>query len=128
MLCAFDGPPRILRLHGKGRVVLPRAREFDELLRRAKFVDPGLPEARRAIIVVAVERIADSCGYGVPLLRFEGLRPQMVAWAKKKVEVGPDALLAYQRIKNTKSIDGMPAIAPRALTPKRRRQEPQGGA
>ena len=117
MLCAFEGPPRILRIHGKGRVVFPRAREFDELLARARFVDPGLPAARRAIIVVSVERVADSCGYGVPLLQFEGLRPQMAAWAKKKVADGPDAILEYQRRKNTVSIDGMPAIAPRALTP-----------
>src|SRR3954467_9463046 len=31
MLCAFDGPPRILRLHGSGRVVLPDDPEFEPL-------------------------------------------------------------------------------------------------
>src|SRR3954462_10076682 len=29
MLCAFSGPPRILRLHGTGRHVLPHDPEFE---------------------------------------------------------------------------------------------------
>src|SRR5215212_6049272 len=62
MLCAFEGPPRILRLHGRGAVVTPDDPRFEELIVRCEFADPGLPEARRAVIVVDVERIADSCG------------------------------------------------------------------
>src|SRR5919205_4393011 len=64
MLCAFEGPPRILRLHGRGEVVTPDDARFEQLIARCEFADPGLPEARRAVIVVDVERIADSCGYG----------------------------------------------------------------
>src|SRR5437868_15331526 len=66
MLCAFDGPPRIVRLHGHGRVVASGEGEFDELIERAAFTEPSIPEARRAIVVVDVIRVADSCGYGVP--------------------------------------------------------------
>ena len=68
MLCAFEGPPRILRLHGRGAVLAGRAVEF-----------PGataLPEQQRTVIRVDVERIADSCGYGVPLMAYAGERPQ----------------------------------------------------
>ncbi len=62
-------------------------------------------------MLVHVTRIADSCGYGVPLMSYEGRRPHMDAWAEKKVRVGgPEALLAYQQEKNSASIDGLPAV------------------
>src|SRR2546421_1109495 len=38
MLCAFSGPPRILRLHGRGEIVLPRSKRFDALVREHRFV------------------------------------------------------------------------------------------
>src|SRR5215204_2954896 len=56
MFCAFQGPPRILRLHGRGEVVLPGDPQFDELL-SVGFQEPEAPEARRAIIVVHVRRV-----------------------------------------------------------------------
>ncbi len=111
MLCAFQGPPRILRLHGRGEVVLPGEERFEQLMERAGFEQPSVPASRRAIVLVHVGRIGDSCGYGVPLMSYEGERPHMNAWAEKKVRVGgPEALQAYQREKNTLSLDGLPAI------------------
>jgi Pyridoxamine 5'-phosphate oxidase len=122
MLCAFDGPPRILRLHGRGEAVAPGDPRFDELLARCAFEEPAIPESRRAIVLVEVTRVADSCGYGVPLMRFEGLRPHAPAWAAKKVRVGgTEALDAYQREKNARSLDGLPAVSePRHSEPARR--------
>src|ERR1700760_2597971 len=80
MLCAFEGPPRILRLHGRGEVIPIDDRRFEELFGRAGFEDPHpVTEAQRAIIRVEVDRIADSCGYGVPLMRYEGEREHMEA-------------------------------------------------
>ena len=111
MFCAFEGPPKILRLHGRGEVVTPDDPHFGELLERCAFEELGPPEARRAVVVVHVERIADSCGYGVPLMSYEGERPHHDAWAQKKLRTrGPDALLDYQREKNSVSIDGLPAV------------------
>jgi hypothetical protein len=111
MWCAFEGPPKILRLHGRGEVVTPGDSRFDELLERCAFDELGPPQARRAVIVVNVERIADSCGYGVPLMSYEGERPHHDAWAQKKMRVGgSDALLDYQREKNATSLDGLPAV------------------
>ena len=70
-----------------------------------------MPASRRAIVLVHVSRIGDSCGYGVPLMSFEGRRPHMNAWAEKKVRVGgPEALQDYQREKNSLSLDGLPAV------------------
>src|SRR5918998_5495831 len=107
MLCAFDGPPRILRLHGRGEVVEAGEPRFDELFAQADFEQPAHGESRRAVVVVTVERIADSCGYGVPLLRYEGTRPHSDAWAAKRLrQHGPDGIAIYQAEKNAVSIDG----------------------
>ena len=117
MLCAFDGPPRILRLHGRGEAVAPDDPRFAELLERCAFEEPAIPESRRAIVLVEVTRVADSCGYGVPLLQLEGLRPHAPAWATKKVRVGgTEALRAYQREKNARSLDGLPAVTEPPVT------------
>src|ERR671930_1536783 len=102
MLCAFEGPPRILRLHGRGTVLEPGAVEF--------AVTPP-PGTARAVIHVAVERIADSCGYGVPVMEYVGTRPQYEAWAASKLRKGGDrALDDYVAEKNARSIDGLPAV------------------
>jgi predicted pyridoxine 5'-phosphate oxidase superfamily flavin-nucleotide-binding protein len=111
MLCSFDGPPRILRLHGRGQVVTADDPRFGELIERCDFEQPAVTEARRAIVVVDVTRIGDSCGYGVPLMEYQGRRPQMEQWATKRLRTGgPDALRAYQREKNAESLDGLPAV------------------
>ena len=114
MLCAFEGPPRILRLHGRGEVVMPEDPRYGELLERCRFDEPGGEEARRAVIVVNVTRIADSCGYGVPLMTYEGERPHYDTWAQKKVRVGgARALERYQEEHNAEAIDGLPALPAR---------------
>ena len=111
MLCAFQGPPRIVRLHGQGEVVAAGDEQFEALLERGEFPRPATPEARRGVVLVEVTRVADSCGYGVPLMAYEGRRPHMDAWAGKKLRVGgPEALAEYQRQKNARSIDGLPAV------------------
>jgi hypothetical protein len=112
MLCAFDGPPRILRLHGRGEVVPADDPRFAELYARADFDAPhGIEEARRAVILVEVERIADACGYGVPLMSYEGEREHAEKWAEKKLRVeGEDGIADYMAEKNVASIDGLPAF------------------
>ena len=62
----------------------------------------------RSVVRIEVERIADSCGYGVPLMRFDGRRDQYDAWVDKKVRDG--GLDAYIAKKNARSIDGLPAV------------------
>jgi hypothetical protein len=102
MFCAFQGPPKILRIYGKGHAVEPQEPEFAEL---AGYFRPH--EGTRAIVVVEVSRIADSCGYGVPLLRYEGERNQLSGWARNR---GPEGLAKYRSIRNRKSIDGLPGL------------------
>jgi hypothetical protein len=103
MLCAFEGPPRILRLHGRGEVLGPDSIDFPEA--------SVLPEQRRAVIRVDVKRIADSCGFGVPLMSYQDERPNSRAWANGKLSKhGADALERYMAEKNSLSIDGLPAL------------------
>jgi Pyridoxamine 5'-phosphate oxidase len=111
MLCAFAGPPRIVRVHGRGSVVAAGDPGFAELFSACGFDADGIPEMRRSIVEVEVDRVADSCGYGVPLMSYEGRREHQDLWAAKKLRVGgPDALLDYQRENNEVSIDGLPAV------------------
>src|SRR5688572_22426255 len=98
----IQGPPRIVRLYGRGEALEPQDREFTRL--RGLF--PPEP-AGRAIVRISITRIADSCGYGVPLYSFEGHRSQLPDWASRK---GQQGLLRYQRDKNRFSIDGLPAL------------------
>ena len=107
MFCAFDGPPNIVRLHGHGRVVEPHSAEFPA--RAAEF--PKY-ESTRSIIVVDVTRISDSCGFGVPLMKYEGVRDQHFSWAQKK---GLEGLKEYKQLKNRHSIDGLPGLSESGL-------------
>ena len=103
MFCAFQGPPNTFRLYGHGRPVEPHEEQFAAL---AAHFPPQ--EAVRSIIVVELTRVTDSCGYGVPLFRYEGEREQLHAWARKQ---GPEGLKDYRQRKNRESIDGLPGIA-----------------
>ena len=112
MLCAFDGPPRIVRLHGTGEVLLPEDERFAALAGR--FESPVDAAALRSIVRVDVLRIAQSCGYGVPLMEHAGEREHQRRWADKRLRTGgPDALKRYQDDKNAESIDGLPAVPAR---------------
>ena len=100
MFCAFQGPPRIVRLHGEGEVVLPGDESFDELLALG-FQEPQAPEARRALIVNHVTRVSDSCGYGVPLMSYEGERPHSDLFTAKRLRThGPNAMREYEQEHN----------------------------
>lgn len=102
MFCAFSGPPRILRLYGRGEVIRPGDGEWASL-REAFPTD--FPPARQ-IVRVRVARVQTSCGYGVPLMQFEGQRGQLLEWAQNK---GPEGLRSYQARNNRISIDGLAA-------------------
>ncbi len=106
MFCAFEGPPRIVRLYGRGRSLRPDDGGFSELAHRF----PELPGVR-SVVRVDLDRVSTSCGYGVPLLRFEGHPDQLVTWAERK---GPEGIAAYWAEHNAVSIDGMPGLEPQA--------------
>ena len=102
MLCAFDGPPRIFRFYGKGDVIEPHHDDFESLL--AEF--PAMPAARN-IIRIHVERIIDSCGYGVPLYEFKSHRDSLPNYFSNQSD---EDILAYRRDHNSESLDGLPGL------------------
>jgi hypothetical protein len=102
MFCSFGRRPRVVRLHGRGWVALPGEAAFDEVASRK----PQHPSTR-AVITVDVERISDSCGFGVPLMTWDGERDLLRASAEKR---GPDGLTAYRAELNAASIDGLPGL------------------
>ena len=104
MFCAFSGQPNILRLFGTGRVVPLGDPDFAALA--AHF--PSRPGAR-AVIVVDVTRVQNSCGYAVPLHEFVGERDLLEKWTEARAG---ERLTAYRAEKNTASIDGLPAYDP----------------
>jgi hypothetical protein len=102
MFCSFDKRPRIVRLHGTGTVSRPGDPAYDEVV----ALHPPHPSTR-AVINVSVDRVSDSCGYGVPVMELVGERDLLRLGAEKR---GPDGLAAYRAEKNAASIDGLPGL------------------
>ena len=103
MFCAFEGPPMIMRLYGKGRV-LPRGSELYNEILSDKFAG-NEPVGARHMIELQFDLVQTSCGYGVPLYSYEAERTSLTRWAETQ---GPEGLQAYRREKNMTSIDGLP--------------------
>ena len=102
MWCAFDGPPRIVRIQGRGHVVGPDDDEWAVMLGHLR---PH--RGARAIVVVTAIRIFDSCGYSVPRMEFVEQRPTLDDWTERKSD---DELDDYRRARNATSLDGLPGL------------------
>jgi len=99
MFCAFQEPPCILRLYGRGNTILPGNSDWEFL--SSQF--PQIPGTRQ-IIVADIDRVQTSCGMGVPLYEYQAHRQALVNWAEKKGEQG---IKEYHKQKNLLSIDGL---------------------
>ena len=113
MFCAFEGPPKIVRFHGRGEVLEPDHPEFEslaEVFENDGTLTPAEIKGTRAFIRVQVTRVSDSCGYSVPLYDYVSDRDVLLKWNDNKGESG---VKDYQQEKNLKSIDGLPGVAKR---------------
>lgn len=102
MMCAFDGPPKIFRFYGQGTAIEPQDELFAGLLE--KF--PPLPAAR-TIVHIAVDRIFDSCGFGVPLYEFRQHRDSLPNYFAKQSD---EQIWKYRKDRNSSSLDGLPGL------------------
>ena len=102
LFCAFEGAPKILRLYGQVDATEPHEPEFASLA--AHF--PEYPAAR-AVLRVAVSRVATSCGYGIPLFDYRGQRDTLPRWGQAK---SAEEVRAYHDEHNRRSIDGLPGL------------------
>jgi hypothetical protein len=100
MFCAFDGPPKILRLYGRAQVVTPVDPHWDELARHFE-----LRIGARQVVLADIHRVQISCGFSVPRMHFDADRAELDRWAAAK---GAEGLRLYRREKNSRSIDGLP--------------------
>ncbi|KAJ7111136.1 hypothetical protein C8R43DRAFT_1041616 [Mycena crocata] len=114
---AFEGPPRIARLYGRGTAYEFGTPEYSNFI---------APEARkpgsRAVIVVDVYKVSTSCGYAVPFFDFKSHRTRLLNWAATKESLDAaeivsqgsglvDGLKSYWNNKNVKSLDGLTGLA-----------------
>jgi hypothetical protein len=108
MFCAFDGPPNILRLYGKGQTILPGDDQWNELV-KLFTLHPSI----RQFIVADIYKVQTSCGFSVPLYEYTGERDHSYKWAETK---GNEGLQQYIKDKNMVSMDGLPtALAEKVL-------------
>ncbi len=109
MFAAFEGPPKIVRLHGTGSVV-----DADEERLAGFDVSDAQRPAVRSVIEVDVTRVSDSCGFVVPRMDYVGERDQLYGYADNRIrKQGPDAMQRYVEEKNVESLDGLPGVTPR---------------
>lgn len=102
MFCALEGPPRILRLYGKGEILHRESADFAEFLK--KHFNNEAPTGMRQLVVLRFDLVKTSCGYGVPLFSYEEERESLERWTEAK---GPDGIEAYWKQKNMQSMDGL---------------------
>lgn len=100
MWCAFEGPPRILRVYGSASIIHRHDSGWGAC---AEILPP--PLGARQYLDVAIDLVQTSCGYGVPEYRFVGERTALERWAEKK---GANGIEDYWLEKNVHSIDGFP--------------------
>ncbi len=105
MMCAFEGLPSILRIYGNGSIHDIQSRVAHEMHR----VVGEPPLGARHIVVLTVESVRRSCGFGVPFLDFSHDRPDLPEWAER---LGPRRLAEYHARHGASSIDGLPASGP----------------
>jgi hypothetical protein len=112
MFAAFEGPPKIVRLHGRGSVVQQGDAGFAARLAEFDASEEQL-RAVRSVIDVDVERVSDSCGFVVPRMAYEGERDQLYRYADNRIrKEGADAVRGYVTAKNGASLDGLPGLDP----------------
>ena len=109
MLCSFGARPRIVRVHGRGRVVWSEDAGFADLVEELGLPMPEVGELARAVVVVEADRISDACGFGVPVMEHVAERDNAERWARGLLAGGDDGLEEYKTRRNTSSLDRLPA-------------------
>ena len=104
MFSAFEGPPNIVRLYGRGSFIRPGEAEFDEL--RGRF-SKDRTTGQRSIVLIDLDRVQESCGFSVPKMALVEQRDILDLHQEKQ---GPEAYVDYGQQKNAVSIDGLPAL------------------
>jgi hypothetical protein len=108
MWCAFDGPPNIVRIHGRGEPVFRDDARFPELLGHFTAIDPT-QNGLRAIIVVHAESIRDTCGFAVPYMSYDGDRDLHTSRFSRETDETLDEYF-HKKDHIAQSLDGLPGL------------------
>lgn len=100
MFCSFTEKPLILRLYGQGEIIRPSHSEWNELHKNFPVF-----AGERQIVVLHLDSLQTSCGFGVPVYDLKEERTTLTDWAERK---GENGIAEYWSEKNQKSIDGLP--------------------
>src|SRR5690606_37281952 len=101
MFCGFEARAMVLRVYGRGTVLLPDSDGYAELVERLR---PGLVGPfTRQLIRIEVEKVQTSCGYGVPRFEFVGERDTLRRYYERAAERGEFAaeLARARRLQDT---------------------------
>ena len=104
MFCAFEGPANIVRIYGQGETC-----SFDEPGFAEKMTLFPAFERARGVITIRIDRVSDSCGWGVPFFDYKGERDQLRRWVDNRPH---DEWAARRFESNAVSIDGLPGLTP----------------
>lgn len=109
LFVALEGPPKIVRLHGTGSIILPSDLSKPENEQYSRlFKDCADNIGMRAIVVLNITRVSQSCGFSIPIFEFKSCRTTLDDVTNKK---GCEGIREYRKLKNAFSIDGLPSIA-----------------
>ncbi|EXJ56587.1 hypothetical protein A1O7_06931 [Cladophialophora yegresii CBS 114405] len=112
MFNAFNGPPRILRIFGKGTPLEYGTPAFDEIVRsQGVTIIPGT----RSIVLVDIHQVGTSCGFSMPCYDFVSFRPTLNDFFEKRLKSEregkrEDGIERYWAYKNAWSMDGLPGM------------------
>ena len=108
MWCAFQGPPNIVRVHGRGEPVFRDDPRFGELLTHFPDIDASA-HGLRAVVVVTAELVRDTCGYAVPFMAYESERDLHARRFAREDDASLDAYFTSKEYIAT-SMDGLPGL------------------
>ena len=99
MFCAFEGSPKIVRLHGAAEVHVPGSPRYE-------LLSPLFPShlGSRAIIRADLTRISDSCGYAVPEYSYQRDRDTLTRWSASKGASGGSIDTGRQRTREASMV------------------------
>lgn len=82
MFNAFEGPPQIVRLWGKGEVLEYGSKKYEAFVNENKV---DAIAGTRAVILVHIHQVGSSCGFSMPFFDFKAFRPTLNEFFEKRV-------------------------------------------
>jgi len=80
MFINFDKDPMVLRLYGNSKAISLDSQTGKELKEKMGEI---VSKYHRQLILLSIEKVKTSCGYGVPYYQYLGDRKTLIEWCEK---------------------------------------------